>query len=150
MKPITAVPEALKLLKTLVERGEEMANGLSPGKWKFIYQKAEFAEPVGESSRLMEHERFWIKDEKGHRIAEVHKPRVAEKCFFIEASRSLVPAMVKDVKTILKWKRNLDTALERDHANREWVGGRGHQCDLLIVEKANDYYPAMVELGWWK
>lgn len=57
--------------------------------------------------------------------------------------------LVKGAEAMLKWKKDLEKALEKEHAHREWLGGRDHQCGIDIVALANAYRYRMVDLGRW-
>ena len=140
--PVTAVPEALKLLNTLVERGGDLILGTMAGPWEYKGDRIITRESTPENVLVFD---TWF-DRDAHLAA---------------ASRSLVPAMVKGARAVLdEWETLRVEQQAQVHVITDLPLDKAHQWDIkcqkelwhhgkYLIALANAYRPALVELGWW-
>lgn len=135
---IEKVDEAIKLLRTLVERGEKLMEGVTLGPLD-----ADVFGPVAQMFNSEGGETVAIKHlGENAPLADAERFLATFKMF--AASRSLVPAMVKGAEAVLDlYDKHVDVDL--DELNAPFGGGIIHTMKAL----ANAYRPAMVDLGWW-
>jgi hypothetical protein len=163
-EPITSVTEALKWLTLLVERGEEMSFHLSAERTAGIGIVAGQAkESDWASGWTAEGNTFVWKPnstvpvflfQTGRDVPtliEPGEPMARKESDILKltqdslVARSLVPAMVKGARDILK-----EAELAYGTYGENWAdwSSAGKTFKRMLLIHANAYRPAMIELGW--
>ncbi|MEE9366043.1 MAG: hypothetical protein V3W44_05075 [Dehalococcoidales bacterium] len=156
MTEIKDAPEALRWLEELVRRGKERLAGITKEPWHMSYDQEGI--PIVVANKVV-----LLRGVEPDLTLEEPDPR-GENVELAVVASYLVPAMVKGAKRIIgrHGTVRLAYALAADPGDDDSVmagtvpAPKGvakalaqlRECEVLLIDIARDYQPAMVALGW--